>query len=177
MEKRSSTSADEAIKEMRELLADWLDASDKASKPVAKMMRLLEVVAEELQRSGERPAARGRDERRYTVETTSSGEVLTEGKSGGTPPFRVPRSIYDAAVGVLANSKDALTFEQVRDQVLKKTAVPPGDHHIRVCLRLWLSAKPPLLSRSSSQYHPTDPKKFGSAAAALWDSLAKSSKT
>lgn len=176
MEKRSQTNAADAIKEMRELLADWLDASDKASKPVAKMMRLLEVVADELQRSGGRPSPRGRDERRYTVENTSSGPVLTEGKSGGTPPFRVPKTIYDSVANVLAGDNDALTFEEILDQASKKATVPPGDHHVRVCLRFWLSAKPPLVSRSRSQYHPADPKKFASAASSLWNSLVESSK-
>jgi hypothetical protein len=141
-------------------------------------MRLLELVEGELRArpAGGRKAPVDQERPRYRVEAGAGGDVLTEGKGEGVPPFKVPKVIYDEAVKALAHSKDAMRFEDILEEVSKTGVVRPGDFQIRVCLRFWSSSTPPLVTRSRSSYYPTDRKTFPAAAKSAWAGLAAESK-
>ena len=172
MVQKQPKNADEAMQEIRRLLADLLDATDLAGKPVARIMRLLDLVEEGLKKEPPRGrASKGREKRVHTVETTASGEFLTE--SGGddtSPAFRVSRNIYDLTAEVLANSTKPMRFEDILASVTQKAPAPPGDHQIRVCIRFWLGVDPPLLARGKSMYYPTNRASFQLATTKLWQS-------
>jgi hypothetical protein len=176
MANKKSNNAYEAIKEMRQLLAEWLETSEKASKPVARMMRLLEIVEHKLQSepSSSATRSRGQQERRYSIEATATGEVLTEGKTGEqSPPFRVPKLVYDQTAEVLGRSPAPLKFEEILEAVSQNAAVPPGEFQIRVCLRFWMSVDPPVVARGKTKYHPVSRSAFSMAAKNAWASLAE----
>ena len=175
MAKTQPDNAEDAIKEIRRLLADWLDKAEESRRPVAQIMRLLEVVDEDLKQRAVKKPGRAktlpRDEPRYTVENTASGPMLTEGKSGEkSPPFRVPKAIYDLVAEVLAVSSKPIRFEDILAEVSQKAVAAPSDFQVRVCLRYWMSVDPPLIVRAKSMYHPVSQTKFISLTQDHWQS-------
>src|SRR5579862_5279592 len=127
MGKRAPTNAAEAMTAIRKLLADWLDASHDARQPVAQIMRLLELVDQELHARpvAGRSSPRDQQKPRYRVEAAGTGEVLTEGKGEGAPPFRVPKAIYDAVAEILAQHEEPLRFEDITNDLIKMTGTTP----------------------------------------------------
>ena len=174
MAKKSGNNVGTAITEIRQLLAEWLETSNKASKPVARILRLIDIIEGEV-RPGAVKRTRGREGRRYFIEDTATGPLLAEGKIGETsPPFKVSKAIYDATIEVLVSAESPMLFEELLQNVASKIAVPPADYHIRVPLRFWMSLSPPLVHRARKKYHPVERSHFASAAVAAWKALCKS---
>src|SRR5690242_7053699 len=101
-----------AVKQIRRLLAEWLESKDDPRRPIAEILRLTEAIEDDLRAKPLRgtgklaPASQGL---RYSVDKTAAGEVLTEHRpEGGSPPFRVARSFYDAVAEVLAEAEEPL---------------------------------------------------------------------
>jgi hypothetical protein len=110
----------------------------------------------------------------YTVETTSNGEVLTEGRpEGKSPPFRVAKPLYVKLAEVLGSAAEPLRFEEIHRRLIEASSVPPADFQIRVCLRFWLSLPKPLIARSRNSYQPLHAKSFVSKANEAWATARK----
>jgi len=161
-----------ALREIRRLLADLLESTEQARMPVAQIMRLLDVVEGGQVQPDDpghgRSFTRGRDARRYQVEETAGGPVLTEGREGGkSPPFRATKAVYDAVTSVLATAEKPLRFEDIMDRMAKSGPVPPGDFQVRVCIRFLATRQPPLVIRTRSAYHPVS-KSLATDAQTAW---------
>src|SRR5581483_2951336 len=112
MAKKQSALIEAAIKEMRQLLAMWLETSTKASKPVARMLRLIDLLEGHLrpEPAGKRHT-RGKQGRRYSIENTATGQFLAEGKTGQkSSPFKISKGMYDLTAQVLVLSESPLLF-------------------------------------------------------------------
>ena len=142
---------------------------------VEKVLALLDEVERTTTAAFTRPARRGATPVVYTVQTTEMGESLAEHRPDGTSrPFRCSRALYDAIVGVLADTDRPLSTDEIAAAAERIVGYRPGDHQYRVPLRLFLHVQPPLLVRSRARYSPHEPGAFTTAAAKLWNSLKAS---
>jgi len=180
MAKQQEPQGVEAIRHVRRLLAQWLADEGDPRKTVASILRLTEGIEDELRRastgksSTPHPATRDYKTLRYSVDKTPAGEVLTEHRTtGGSPPFRVSKAIYDAAAEVLADADKALKFPEIIEAVGVRTGATPGDFQVRACLRFWLLHRPPLVTRARSEYRSVSQQTFRSEARKAWSARVK----
>jgi hypothetical protein len=110
----------------------------------------------------------------YRVEKRSQGEVLSEHRASRSgAPFRVPKSIHDASVVVLAQADRPLDFEELVHLVGGKLGVAVPSFQLRVLTRFWLSLENPFLMRIRSRYRAKDVKTFKSNAEKAWRVAAR----
>lgn len=169
--KKSRMSGRDALQEAKRLLSAM--EGDKAT--VKKVLALLGVVEAELQRVAVvEPVRQGKTPLVYRVEQTTLGETLAEHRPGGTAqPFRCPRPVWDAVIGVLADAEKPMSAEEIAEAVEKRTGTRPGDHQYRVPLRLLTQMDPPLLTRSRAKYTAAAGD-FTKSAKKLWTMLRSS---
>jgi hypothetical protein len=119
--------------------------------------------------------ARGTDERiEYVVERPLRGheETLAEHRTSGKgKPFRCSKGLYESMVKVLAAAERVMSVEEIASAVEQVLGGRPAEFHVRIPLRLWMVAQPPLLTRVRARYKPIDPKTFSSATQELWEKL------
>lgn len=178
---RDADEAAASVRRIRQLLADWLQASAESREPVAEILRQLEPIDAYIQLGGQRrprtKAELGRGgTTTYTIEKKKNEEeVLVEHREGGSTPYRCPRYVYNATVRVLADVDPALEFEGVVKELGKEIAEPP-EWQVRVVLRFLMNAQPPLVVKERNKYRPLRPAKFEGEAKSAWQTLAKASR-
>jgi hypothetical protein len=167
--RNSRMSSREALEEARKMISGLKGPKTT----IQKVMALLRVVESELPKGiSLEPMRRGKTPLTYVVERTALGETLAELRpEGSSQPFRCPKPLYDAMVGILVDAEKPMSAEEIADAVEKRIGVRPADHQFRVPLRLWSQIEPPLLIRSRAKYRVADPTPFKRSAEALWNKL------
>jgi hypothetical protein len=100
------------------------------------------------------------------------GETLAEHRTNGkSKPFRCSKGLYDTIVQVLIAADRSLSVEEISSGVERLGLDRPAEFQIRVPLRLWLSASPPLINRNRARYRPIDPNSFHAGTTRLWSIL------
>jgi hypothetical protein len=98
--------------------------------------------------------------------------MLTERRlSGKSQPFRCPSSTYKALVAAMAASESAMAIDEIMTAAAKHGGDRPGDFQVRVVLRLWTHAEPPLVVRNRARYRAAEPTSFLRLATNLWKLL------
>ena len=175
--------------QVRTALIRALRASPEAREPLCDALEQLEAIQQELEQyqralpppptaNGSRPAAgerrRGKSQA-YEIQDTPDGSFLTERRPGHSQPFRCPRATYDAAAAVLAETPDALPFEELMERLNARTGHRQPDYRLRVALRFWMTHQ--AVVRSRTKYKPADRTNFTGLSAALWAQTAAPSTT
>lgn len=183
------TNWDNAIARRRGRLIELLRKAAEPNEVLAEAMAAIEEL-EQLHRA-DTPVRQGRIEpasraggvprrgrspepaARFVVERTRRGAYLTEHFSSARLPFRCPESVYEAAVQVMDEIRKPTPFEEILFAVRKSSGQSLPDYLLRVCIRFWLSAEPPLIEKVHARYRPTRPAQFGREARRAWKQLAE----
>jgi len=113
----------------------------------------------------------GRAKRYYRVNSVR-GLCLAEDWAEAKQPYFVPRSVYKKCAKVVGGCNKPVTFEAVVRKVRKVLPDTP-EYMLRVCLRFWRQADPPLVELIHRQYHVLVTDSFKPAAMGLWKRLAE----
>jgi hypothetical protein len=142
----------------------------------SEMLKLLDEAIVEMEATNKagigRPARRGSGNVEYLVEGSGAGETLAEHRRGGkSQPHRCPRPLYDAVAQVLAGADRPLAVEEIMVGVEKMVGGRPAEFQVRVPLRFWITAGPPLVVRMRARYRATDTQGFAAGTEKLWADL------
>ena len=108
----------------------------------------------------------------YAVESTVGGEMLTERRgSGRSSPFRCSKNIYEAVLKAISAAQRPLAIDEIMAVANQTLGAAAADFQIRVPIRLWLHANPPLIRRHRARYQPVDAQNFSDSAIRLWRQL------
>lgn len=168
----------ESILRARQLLTEVGTPAGKVGEKLQEIGSFLDAALAQLdasvpQATVTRAARRGLAPIEYLVEPTAQGEMLTEKRtSGSSQPFRCSRTLYDAMVATFKGADGPMSLEDVAAIVAKRLGDRPAEFQIRVPLRLWLHANPPLLNKIRTRYRPASAT-FQTDADALWKKLKK----
>ena len=158
---------------LAELLRRFPAAAEFTSE-ILKLLAMLETGGRAghatLDPTGESSAyRRGEGVAGYSIDHGRHGDVLVEKRHGNSKDFRCPQDVYRATVQVVADSADGgVPFEDILAAVTKRLGYRPAEYLSRICIRFWLSRKPPLLLRARSRYKPIEPTKFVRQAERAW---------
>ena len=134
---------------MRKVLAQMLRPGTSINSSVAEMLLLIDE-AEAVASSSDR-----RSLATYVVEKVRDREVLTERRRDSSPhPLRAPKAVYSATAESLAQAArhhQGLTFDELR-RAVRKRADRAEAYQVRICLRFWRSAHPPMVDRVEREY-------------------------
>jgi hypothetical protein len=165
-----------AFSQLRSSLIKVLRNLPESREPICDALELIEALQQQIEtkRHPDPPQPRGQRKlvstppsQDYFVQKTHEGDFLTERRPTGSQPFRCPRETYTAAAKVLAQTAEALHFEELLDRLNGAMRERQADYRLRVCLRFWLGHK--LIERFRTRYRAADPKTFVTAAQTLWD--------
>lgn len=73
----------------------------------------------------------------YTIEDSPRGPALTERRDSGARPFKCPKPVYETIAGVIADSREPLSFFDIKASASKKHRQKLPDYVIRTPLRFW----------------------------------------
>jgi hypothetical protein len=168
-----------ALRRARAHLVGLLTAQPKLAEPLGQILTALVEAEDALAGiAGERAtepvrpaggASAGRKPKRYERHTRGGEEYVAEYRTDSPYPFRVPKTVFDAVVDVLAGSGDALGFAKLRSAIASRLGERPAEYQLHACLRL-LSTQG-LVRMRRRTYFPADQKSFRRRAAALWREL------
>jgi hypothetical protein len=153
----------QSLVKLRQLLSEWRD------RPTAERHRSLSQSTGNVESSKKKIT--GSTVSGYERSSEGSEEYLNEMRPGH-PPFRVAKRVFSVAVRVMKEERQAMTFEEWRDAMLKvldQKELP--EYLLRVIVRFLRSRG--MLVKSGVRYsppreHTTD---FVSAAESIWSRL------
>lgn len=168
---------------IRRLLAGILRDPNDSAKAVAEILEILEVQdrtavqSETIKPSSNRSNVMRRNKPKgYTVEERSGNWFLCEYRQDGRQPYCCPQAVYTALTEVMARMKKPATYEKIAEQLRQKMKSSQPDYLPRVCMRFWISAKPPLIRKERRNYAPFDYQSFEKSTQIAWNK-AKNNKT
>ena len=167
-----------AFSQLRTSLIKVLRNSPEAREPICDALELIEALQQQMESKrnpdapGNRTArAEAAGQQEYVVQATADGPFLTERRPSGSQPFRCPKDAYDAAVRILAESREPLHFEEIHDRLNAAMGERQADYRLRVCLRFWAGHK--VVERFRTRYRAVDPAAFVNDAERLWLQASK----
>jgi hypothetical protein len=107
----------------------------------------------------------------YTIEQGRYGIALSEHRSGGTAPFRCPKSMYDLIATVINDAPSSFKFNLVYDQVQERTGEEVPDYQARVAIRFLVHVG--ALKHSRARFVRDEKKSFKKMAKEAWDDLQR----
>jgi hypothetical protein len=169
------------LKKVRRILLRALGKSKQLREPLTEALELLENLDDQVQRLADASQPSRRQvinssvryqPKRYTIEKRRRGEYLCEYRVGGrAQPFCCPREDYDVAAKTLAELNDWTQFDDVKSLVNEQTGQTQPDYLIRLCLRFWQAADPPIVEKDRTFYRPCVRGSFQNAAKRVWREL------
>lgn len=169
------------LKQVRRILLRTLRKSENFRGPLTEALELLENLDDQLYVLADASESRRRkavsflgryQPKRYSVGKRRRGAYLCEYRVGGrSQPFCCPKEDYDVAAETLVELKDWAQFDDVKSLVSERTGHAQPDYLIRLCLRFWQAADPPIVEKDRTFYRSCVRGSFRNAAKRAWRKL------